>query len=145
MPFPIIIGLHRSRILDASVFLCAALGCATLFFLPQDKFSFQAVLSVIWLWAILTWYRLSPEITTLRLDRNGSVQVRYSGADEFVSVDLLPGATVHPWLSVFRMRTHENRKLMLLAAYDSLSKEDFRRLRVFLRRLADFSDGKDDA
>jgi len=67
-----------------------------------------------------------------------------AGDGDFVPAQLLPGAAVHPWLTVLRLRNAAGRVCVLCLTVDSLKKEDFRRLRVFLRWRADFS-GADDA
>lgn len=59
--------------------------------------------------------------------------------------ELMPGAIVHPWLTVVRLKTDGGRMCTLIATVDNLEREDFRRLRVFLRWQADFSVRGDDA
>lgn len=58
---------------------------------------------------------------------------------------LLPESTVHPWLVSFRVIGEDGRKHSVLLTAETLSAEDFRRLRVFLRWRADFSEADGDA
>lgn len=59
--------------------------------------------------------------------------------------ELMPSAIVHPWLTVVRLKTDGGGMCRLIATVDNLDREDFRRLRVFLRWQADFSVPDDDA
>lgn len=63
----------------------------------------------------------------------------------FVATRLLPGASVHPWLVIVRLEIESGQQSTLIAAVDSLKRNDFRRLRTFLRWQADFSASADDA
>ncbi|MDP3539723.1 MAG: hypothetical protein Q8S26_13580 [Azonexus sp.] len=145
MQFPITIGLRRSRFLDGFVFLSALLASGATAFLNQSPTVQMAFLLAIWLCGSLAWHRLSPRFSAMRLERNGQISVVCVGMDEFSAAELLPQATVHPWLTVFRLKTEGGRSQTLVAAVDSLKTEDFRRLRMFLRWRGDFSDPKDDA
>ncbi len=139
MQFPIIIGLHRSRFMDLALLVVAmALGATVLAF--PTGFPFRlACLLVILLLAVQIWRRLSPRLSAIRLEKTGQLSVFPAGADEFVAATLLPGATVHPWLSIARLQTDDGRIHILIVAPDSTEPQGFRRLRVFLRWRADFS------
>jgi toxin CptA len=63
------------------------------------------------------------------------------GQSEFVALRLLPDATVHPWITVLRLRDERDKSHLLVVTRDMTNKSDFRRLRVFLRWRAKFSEG----
>lgn len=54
-----------------------------------------------------------------------------SGGDQFMSVDLLPGSFVHPFLTVLRFRHQQGCSTVILTR-DNVDPDQFRRLRVFL-------------
>jgi toxin CptA len=143
--FPIIIGLHRSRFMDAAVLMTALLATAAIVGFPRAH-SIQAVLLLItWGLAMLAWRQLKPTIMAIRLERNGHLLIARSGETEFLPAEPEPGATVHPWLTVLHLKTEDGFCTTLIAAVDSLKREDFRRLRMFLRWQAKFSVPGDDA
>jgi len=143
--FPIVIGLHRSRFLGAALVAVAALaGAVTLaspWLPPVRGASFAAIVIV----AGLAWQRLAPRLSAIRLEQTGQIFLAATGNSEFVEAELLAGATVHPWLTVIRLKTADQGKYMLIVAVDSMKPEDFRRLRVFLRWRAEFSEPVGDA
>lgn len=145
MQFPITIGLHRSRFMDAIVLMMALLATAAIIGFPRAP-SIQAVLLLVtWALAILAWRQLKPTIKAIRLERNGHLLIARSGETEFSPAEPEPGATVHPWLTVLRLKTEDGLCTTLIAAVDSLKREDFRLLRMFLRWQAKFSAPGDDA
>lgn len=139
MQFPITIGLHRSRILDTALLVVVVALGATVLAFPIGLPFRLACLIAICLLAAQIWRRLSPRLSAIRLEKAGQLGILPAGADEFHVATLLPGATVHPWLSVVRLQTDDGRIYTLIVAPDSASRQDFRRLRVFLRWRADFS------
>lgn len=139
MQFPITIGLHRSRFLDTALLVVAVALGATVLAFPMEFLFRLACLLVIFLLAVQIWRRLSPRLTAIRLERTGQLSVVPVDADEFIAATLLPGATVHPWLSIARLQADDGRIHMLIVAPDSTEPQSFRRLRVFLRWRADFS------
>lgn len=139
MQFPITIGLHRSRILDLALLVVALVLGATVLALPAGFPLRLACLVVICLLAVQIWRRLSPRLSAVRLEKAGQLSVVPEGAEEFLAASLLPGATVHPWLCVARLQSDDGRIYTLIVAPDSASRQDCRRLRVFLRWRADFS------
>lgn len=144
MQFPITIGLHRSRFLDGFLLLGAMTASLIVARFPIAIDLRGSLLLAVWVCSAIAWYRLSPQCAAIRLDRGGQLWVALRGADEFSLVELLPGAIVHPWLTVVRWRRDDGQMGILTAAIDSANKEDFRRLRVFLRWQADFN-ATDDA
>jgi len=141
---PITIGLHRSRLIDTLVVLCAGLASLAIVFFPVSPVQRGALLIVAWGSAWLAWRQGSLKLSALRLERDGQISIRRAGSPEFTAAELLPGANVHPWLTVCRLKTGADEVLSLVVTRDSLDEADFRRLRVFLRWQAEFS-GRGDA
>ena len=133
MQFPINIGLHRSRFIGAALVLIGLLAGGVTLALPWSTAVRGINLLLIVVAAGLAWQRLEPTLAAIRLERSGQILVAVVGNAEFAEAELLAGATVHPWLTVVRLKTQDERKHLLIAAVDSMKPEDFRRLRVFLR------------
>ena len=140
MRFPIVIGLRRSRVLGTALVAVAVLaGVATLAspWAPSVRGFNLAAICII---ASLAWRRLEPGLSAIRLEQDGRIFVAAAGDTKLVEAELLAGATVHPWLTVVRLKTADHGKHRLIVAVDSTKPDDFRRLRVFLRwRAAAFS------
>ncbi|MFZ2267011.1 MAG: protein YgfX [Azonexus sp.] len=145
MQLPITIGLHRSRLIDAFIGLGAGLASLCILFFPRSTLLQAVLLLALWSLALLAWRQCSPRFSAIRLERDGRVSVRCTADQEFSVAELLPGATVHPWLSVLRLQISDGAIYPLVLAGDSLNADAFRRLRVFLRWRADFSGRGDDA
>lgn len=145
MQFPITLGLHRSLFLDRVLFGLMLGGSLVILFYPRDTGLQALLLAIFWGIGIHAWRQLEPAVSALRLARDGSLQALLAGETNYQPVSCLPGATVHPWLSVLRLKLASNRKTTLLIAVDSTNPEDFRRLRVFLRWRAGFNDPVDAA
>lgn len=139
MQFPITIGLHRSYFLDVVILLSAMLASATaLLWLP---FSMALpYLALIVLLSILAFRGLAMPIHALRLERGGQISVLPSAESECCPVELLPNAIVHPWVTVLHLRFPDETVKALVITAGCLSAHDFRRLRVFLRWQAEFTD-----
>ena len=133
MQFPITIGLHRSNFLGMALVSISLLAGGVTLALPWSAAVRGINLLLILIAAYLAWQRLGPALSALRLERSGQILVAFAGNAEFAEAELLAGATVHPWLTVIRLKTQDERKHLLIAAVDSMKPEDFRRLRVFLR------------
>jgi len=144
--FPITIGLHRSRLIDLCLLFVALLASLATLGFPQTVTSIKpGVFATIWIAAALAWWQLSPKIAVVRLERSGQVFIDRNGRSEFLPAKILPGATVHPWMTVVRLKTEDGCSSQLIATVDSLNQQDFRHLRVFLRWQADFSEPNDAA
>jgi len=143
--FPIIIGLHRSRILDTMLLMTVLLASAASLVFPCSTPIRVGVLLAILILATLAWRALTPTIISVRLERNGDIFVARAGEHEFVQVSPEPGATIHPWLTVIRLSTADGRSDILISAVDSQNRANFRRLRMFMRWQANFSALNDDA
>ncbi len=143
MQFPIIIGLHRSRFMERGLIAIAlSAGCAILA-LPHPPALLATLLllaAVVLRWS---WRQLSPSLSALRLERDGSIQAAGTGNAAFGESTLRGTATVHPWLTVFRLELADGRRHTVVIARGSTTEEDFRRLRVFLRWQAQFSAADD--
>ncbi len=144
MQLPITIGLHRSRILDVLIFLFALIGSgANLAFSSKPLIQFL-LLILVWAVSALAWRQLSTHVSQLRLGSNGEIALLRPGNDAFEAAHILSAATVHPWLTVFRLETVAGPAYTVIVTVDSLKADNFRRLRVFLRWRADFSVPDDD-
>jgi toxin CptA len=143
--FPIVIGLHRSCFLGAALVAITALAGAVTLALPWLPAVRGASLAAIMIVAGLSWRRLAPGLSAIRLEQTGQIFLAATSNSEFVEAELLAGVTVHPWLTVIRLKTADQGKYMLIVAVDSMKPEDFRRLRVFLRWRAEFSEPVGDA
>ncbi|WP_428828052.1 protein YgfX [Azonexus sp. IMCC34842] len=145
MQFPITIGLHRSRFLDAALLLAAFSATAAALAFRQSPLVQLAFVMATWLLFGLAWRQMSPKLSAIRLERAGQVSIRGIRESDFLATRLLPGATVHPWLTIIRLVADNGQCHTLIATVDSLNRQDFRRLRVFLRWQADFNVPDDDA
>jgi toxin CptA len=67
------------------------------------------------------------------------------GDAEYVAATPLPGAIVHPWLCVVRLKMPDGRVKSLNATVGGINSQNFRRLRAFLRWRAKFSGPADAA
>jgi hypothetical protein len=142
---PITIGLRRSRFLDAIVALGALLASVAVLIFPQSTLIQTALIVLIALLVVWAWRQLRPIISALRLEQSGDISLLRIGESDFVPVKILPGAFVHPGLSVVRFKPDDAQVFALIVTVDSLNAPDFRRLRVFLRWRADFKGLSDDA
>jgi toxin CptA len=131
--FPIIIGLHRSRFLDGVLIVVTLLAIGTAVALPYSAIVRLVIALLIVVGSYDAWRKLKPTLSGLRLDRSGQIFISEAGDTEFLEAELLPCATVHPWLTVVRVRVLSGRRHTLIAVADSMRADDFRRLRVFLR------------
>lgn len=143
MQFPITIGLHRSRFLVGAFVFLVLLTVPVLFLFQRSTAIFAAISLLVAVLLAWLWRYRQPRCPAIRLEASGVISLA-AGDGDFVPAQLLPGAAVHPWLTVLRLRNAAGRVCVLCLTVDSLKKEDFRRLRVFLRWRADFS-GADDA
>jgi len=142
--FPIVIGLRRSRILEAGLLIVVILaGAATLGFQcsPSVQTGLLVVNIIVAAWA---WLALRPAIKEIKLERSGEISVSRVGESDFRKAILKPRATIHPMLSVIRLATEDGRTATIIATVDSQNRSDFRRLRMFMRWQANFSEPSDD-
>ncbi len=145
MQFPIIIGLHRSHFLDAMLLIAVNLaGAAILGF--QCTLSIRICLFIaVLLLATHAWYAMTPAIKLIRLERGGEIFIERVGENEFVPATPKPGAIIHPYLTVIRLKTADAPTATLIATVDRKNSENLRRLRMFMRWQARFSVPNDDA
>lgn len=139
MQFPITIGLHRSFFLRCGLLVGSLLSVVGALLTPYSVVIQTSVIVLCWGGFIWSWRHCHPAVAAIRLGREGQLTVAVELRGEFVAAELLPGATVHPWLSVIRLQTEDARRYTVVIAADSLAAEDFRRLRVFLRWRASLS------
>ena len=140
MQFPINIGLRRSRFLRVALVSITLLAGAVTLALPWSTTARATSFLLVLIAAGLAWQRLGPTLSAIRLERAGQILVAVAGNAEFAEAEFLAGATVHPWLTVVRLKTQDKRTHLLIAAVDSMKPEDFRRLRIFLRWQAEVSE-----
>jgi toxin CptA len=144
--FPVIIGLHRSFLLDRLVFVVALSATVFIGLYPRSPWLLSGLLVLLWLLAGQAWRRLSLPYAALRLNHDGSIEGRRQGCTEFQPLLCLPGATVHPWLTVLHLQPEGGGATQVLPlTVDSTGADEFRRLRVFLRWQMRFSVSNDAA
>lgn len=140
MQLPITIGLHRSRFLDAGLvaLLCSA-GALTAIW-PQTMPYRLIVFLAIAVTGLVAWRQLTPAVAAIRLENDGRMSVMPACATDFLSAEPLPGAFAHPLLCVIRLKLPDGRVQTVNATVGTLNRQDFRRLRVFLRWHAKFNE-----
>lgn len=145
MQLPITIGLHRSRIGDGILLLVGTLATVAWCFWPQVFAMHLAsvVLILAGLWFVRR--QLEPSLRVLRMDRAGGISGSSGPGDGLETLHPLSGAIVHPWLTVVRFRDDRGRRYVVFATVDSMSPDDFRRFRVFLRWRVKFTEPAGDA
>jgi toxin CptA len=143
--FPILIGLHRSRFLDALLLMTVLLASAAIWRFQCSPPMHTALFLAILVLAAFAWRALRPTIKTIRLERNGDIFIVRTGESDFLQAVPKPGATIHPWLTIIRFTTVEEWSATLIATVDSKNAANLRRLRMFMRWQASFSGPNDDA
>ncbi|WP_028995616.1 protein YgfX [Azonexus hydrophilus] len=134
MQFPVIIGLHRSFLLDRLLLLVVLASVVFIGFYPGEPWQVAGLLVVVVLLVGLAWRQLRPPFAALRLTHDGRVEGRLQEDGEFVALRCLPGATVHRWLTVLHLAPESGGAAsVLVVTVDSSGPDEFRRLRVFLR------------
>ena len=129
MQFPVLIGLRRSLLLPMAGFLLFLPVLPLAFLAPHPlpwRIAYLLCCLLLLLTAARSWLRQPP---CLALLADGSIRL----ADEESGRRVLGGTCIHPWLTVFRLENGQKRPLTVVVTVDSLNREDFRRLRVFLR------------
>lgn len=139
MQFPMNIGLHRSSFLGLALALTHALAVVAVLAPPWPAALKATLLAGIGVSAILAWRRRLQVVDRLRLLDDGRLECRLAGEEGFVEASLRGTATVHPWLTVVHLEIGGRRRAIVVLP-DSMQTEDFRRLRVWLRWRAAFSE-----
>ncbi len=145
MQFPIIIGLHRSFFLDRLGLTVSIVAAASLAATPWP-WPFRILGPVLcllaWAWA---WSRKPLAAgQSLIIEQPGQF-IRQTADGERQRLDCLPGATVHPWLTVVRLRDEAGKAVTLVFTVDNISAADFRRLRTVMRWQGACADAAGDA
>ena len=143
MQFPITIGLHRSPFLDRLLIALAFLASCAILAFPRSLALQAALLLAVVVMFVWSWRRLAPTLAAIRLERGGGILACRTADAEFGEANLLSRATVHPWLTVFRLALADAQQHTIVVVGDSMGGEDFRRLRVFLRWRAQFNAADD--
>lgn len=131
MQFPIHIGLRRSRLLVVSLLLFHAMAAACIVALPWTWVWRSLLLAAI---GVSAWHALqATEINGLRLAEHGELACLFADRERIAAV-VLPDSTVFNQLIVLRMRIGDARRVVSLVLLpDSMSAEQFRLLRLWLR------------
>ena len=133
MQFPVLIGLHRSFLFDRIFLVLCLLLTLGVFLYPVDTLLRSAFLVLLCLGFVRTRRFFAPPFVQLRLQKDGAFLAQCRNSGDWLHARGLPGMFVHPWLTVIRLQTEDGRQFSLPVTVDSMSPEDFRRLRVFLR------------
>ncbi|MBK8116214.1 MAG: hypothetical protein IPK44_17855 [Candidatus Accumulibacter sp.] len=138
MQFPIQIELRRSRLLWCLTSLLYVVAASCLLALPWPPGLLCVLLVAL---ALSAWHALRPSrVVGLRLGNRGDLLLLLAGGDA-LSVAVQPETAVFRQLIVLRVRGDDQRRTDSLALLpDSMSAEQFRRLRLWLRWLADARD-----
>jgi hypothetical protein len=129
--FPIHIELRRSRLLVFSLLLSHFLASACVIAL---SWSWLLILPLLVLIGVSAWCALQPSaIIGLRLATGGGLDCLIAG-NERVAAVVLADSTVFNQLIVLRMEMGDARRVTnLILLTDSMSSEEFRLLRLWLR------------
>jgi toxin CptA len=141
--FPIIIGLHRSFFLDRLGLTVSIVAAASLAATPWPwPFRILGPLLCLLAWA---WSRKPLTAgQSLIIEQPGQF-IRQTADGERQRLRCLPGATVHPWLTVVRLRDEAGKTVTLVFTVDNISAADFRRLRTVMRWQGACADAAGDA
>ncbi|MEF8734418.1 MAG: protein YgfX [Candidatus Accumulibacter meliphilus] len=138
MQFPIDIALCRSRLLFVLTALLHALAAACLFVLPWPLSIRLLLLAIV---ALSLWLQIwrPSRVVGLRLAASGELSCHFANGDQ-VFVRVQPDTVVFSQFLVLRVRAGESGRLETLALFpDSMSTEQFRLLRLWLRWRVDSS------
>ena len=144
MQFPIIIGLRRSRFMDGALAVLTSIALLAVAGVPWPVEIALPLAGALLVLALHAARRLAPAFECLQIAAAGHISGRLIGETGFMPLRLLPGAAVHPWLTVVRL-AGERGTYRVLVAPDSAAPDEFRRLRVCLRWRAEVNDGAGDS
>ena len=144
MQFPIIIGLRRSRFMDGPLAVLTSIALLAVAGVPWPVEIALPLAGALLVLALHAARCLAPAFECLKIEADGNISGRLIGENEFLSLRLLPGAAVHPWLTVVCL-AGERGTYRVLVASDSAAPDEFRRLRVGLRWRNDVSGGAGDS
>jgi hypothetical protein len=129
--FPVFIGLRRSYFLAGAVFLMHGAAAGVFLLMPWPLPLRIALPTAL---AVSLWHTLRPPcVASLRLYEDGTLECLLpTGAA--LAVAPLPDTAVFSWLVVLRLKAEEEPGVISLALFpDSMSREEFRVLRLWLR------------
>lgn len=134
MQFPVFIRLRRSFLLQLACLLVALLAASLVLVGPYSMlWQCAGLISIACLW----WpaqRRCLVNVPELILLPSGRLHLRSAtGEVQDALWQVRAGACIHPWLTVFCLENEQNSPLTVVVMVDSLNRQDFRRLRVFLR------------
>jgi hypothetical protein len=128
--FPVFIGLRRSYFLAGFVFLMHGAAAGVFLVMPWPLPVRIALLAA--LAASLRYALRPPRIASLRLYEDGALKCLLPDGT-VLALTLLPDTAVFPWLVVLRLRAEETGMVSLALFPDSMSRGEFRVLRLWLR------------
>jgi hypothetical protein len=132
--FPLDLALQRSRLLAGLTILLHLLAAGSVWLLPWPLLARSMLLLLL---AISAWSCLRPSpFVGIRLGARGELALRHVGGESVVC-QVQPETTVFGRLVVLRLRDDQARRRSLTLLPDSLSADQFRLLRLWLRWLAD--------
>lgn len=132
---PLVIRLRPSRIGRAVMLVVTSTALASIALTDLPPVAVVAAVVCTFVLTLHAWRTRIP--LELRLFPDGSLEIRHP-AQAWQTAQVLTRSTVNPWLTVLAYRLegeHHSRSITLLP--DSLSRDDFRRLRVWLGWRAD--------
>ena len=134
MQFPLDLALQRSRLLAGLTILLHLLAAGSVWLLPWPLLARSMLLLLL---AISAWSCLRPSpFVGIRLGARGELALRHAGG-AVVACQVQPETTVFGRLVVLRVRDDQARRRSLTLLPDSLSADQFRLLRLWLRWRAD--------
>jgi hypothetical protein len=137
--FPVFIGLRRSYFLAGAVSLMHGAAAGVFLVMPWPLPVRIALL--VALAASLRYTLRPPRVASLRLYGDGALECLLPDGAA-LAVTPLPDTTVFPWLVVLRLKAEEETGVISLALFpDSMSREEFRVLRLWLRWCQETGDG----
>ncbi len=134
MQFPIQIELRRSRLLAFLTVALHVLAIGCLLLLPWPALARGMLVLIV---ALSAWHALRPSpVGGLRLGEGGELAILRADSEPVAAV-VQPDTAVFSWLVVLRVRNERDDRLdSLVLLPDSMSAEQFRLLRLWLRWLA---------
>lgn len=132
---PLVIRLRPSRIGRAVLLAVTSTALASIMLADLPALAVMASAVYTFVLTFHAWRTRIPR--ELRLFPDGSLEIRHP-AQAWQTAQVLTRSMVNPWLTVLAYRLEgerHGRSITLLP--DSLSRDDFRRLRVWLRWRAD--------
>ena len=132
MRFPVFIDLRRSNLLLGALAGMHAAAAGAFLAMPWPLL-LQTALCLALAASLAHFIRSirAPRIASLRLYENGALECLLPDGEHFPAIPL-PDTTVFPWLVALRLDA-DGQKISLPLLPDHMSRDEFRRLRLWLR------------